>query len=654
MKFKPNYLLFIPLLLISQLAQAQLRVARLFSNNAVLQRQKPIPVWGWANAGQSITVSIAGQSQSTKADATGAWRVSLPALEAGGPHNLNITDGTSNLQISEVLIGEVWLLSGQSNMEWRLRSAKDYAKEKKDANYPNIRHFFVEHEVSMSPQTDLPSGSWAPASTETVGEFSAIGFLFARELYQKLNIPIGLVHSSWGGSQIEGWISKEAMLGSTELASYAKNMPSNWLEADAQIDARLRKQVFGQEGFNPDLAYEAKYTSQGYDYGKWTSTSPLGQWDWKGYFSYRGTGYMAKNIEVTAAMAAKPSILGLGIQNGRNKIYINGRLVADTTITGLRTYKLPPGSWRVGNNQLVVKMEPMAEPKYYGLGLMGSPADLYLSAGNDRIDLADAWQLRPSFAEPHNYTHSANNVGTTIYNGMIAPLIPYAMRGCLWYQGESNTNRAYQYRQSFPLLISDWRKRWADDFSFYWVQLSSYGPYPNSNQGSGWAELREAQTMALSLPNTGQAITTDIGNPADIHPTNKQDVAHRLALIALKQNYGQNIQAYSPMYQSVIFKKGKAIVNFTNTGTGLSSQDRYGYLKGFEIAGADKKFVYAQAIVKGNTVEVFYPGKKKPKAVRYAWTDAPDDANLYNSEGLPACPFRTDNWAGITYGKRYE
>ncbi|MES2797663.1 MAG: sialate O-acetylesterase [Bacteroidota bacterium] len=643
------------LLFISFVGNAQLKLARLVSDHVVLQRQKPIPIWGWTAVNQPVTVILGDSKVTTNSDASGKWLAKLPAMEAGGPYTLSVSDGKNNLSVNDILIGEVWLLSGQSNMEWRTRSAKDFAKEKKDANYPKIRHFFVEHEVTMTPQTDLKSGDWKLASEETVGDFSAIGFFFAREIFQKTNVPIGLLHSSWGGSQIEGWISKEAMLSSSELSDYAKNIPANWLEADAITDKKLRTQIFGSAAINPSFDDEAKYLKTGYDFSKWLNApSPIGQWDWKGLFSYRGKGFMAKTIDITASMAQKATVLGLGIQNSRNQIYINGRLIADTTISGIRKYNIPPSTWKTGQNQLVIKFENMTDPKYYGLGLMGNPSDLYVAGDNERVDISENWKILPSFAEPHEYIHSANNVGTTIYNSMIAPLVPFAIRGVLWYQGESNAGRAYQYRQTFPLMINDWRKAWKDDFSFYWVQLSSFGGYQNSNQGSGWAELREAQTMTLSLPKTGMAVTTDIGDPKDIHPTNKQDVAKRLAATALKNDYGIEVIPSGPMFESVSFKKGKAIITYKNIGKGLMIKDRFGYLKGFEIAGSDKVFQYAKATIVDNKVVVEFPNKKKPAAVRYAWADAPDDTNLFNSEGYPANGFRTDDWNTITKGKKFE
>lgn len=643
------------LLALHSAAFAQLKLARLFSDHVVLQRQKTIPVWGWAAPNESVKVSLSNQSQSTKADASGKWIVRFSPMEAGGPYQLTASAKSGNLTINDILIGEVWLCSGQSNMEWRVAQANNYIQEKQNADYPKIRHFFVDHEVMMTPQADLKSGEWKVCSSETVGNFTAVGFFFARELYQKLNIPVGLLHSSWGGSQIEGWISRESMLTDNELKSYAQGLPDNWTDADKIHDGKTRKNLLGSESINPSIEDEKKYFEANYDFSKWLSAgNPLGQWDWKGVWMFRGNGYMARIIDMPEDMAAKETTLGLGIQDAQNQIYVNGKLVYEGTEKGVRKISIPANTWKAGNNQLMIKFGGMVNPSWYGLGLMGTENDLYLSAGTDKISLANGWKIMPSFADKHEYVHSSNNLGTTIYNSMIAPLVPFALRGALWYQGESNAGRAYQYRTSFPLMISDWRKQWKDDFSFYFVQLSSYGDYQNSNQGSNWAELREAQTMTLSLPKTGMAVTTDVGNPKDIHPTNKQDVGHRLAVNALKFDYGQEALPSGPMYESVKFEDGKAILSFKYTGKGLMVKDKFGYLKGFEIAGDDKAFFYAKADIVGDKVVVYHPKGVKPIAVRYAWADAPDDANLYNTDGLPASPFRTDDWKGLTVGKKFE
>lgn len=646
------------LLLVNAAAFSQVRLARLFSDHVVLQRQKPIPVWGWAKPRETVRATLAGQTQQAKADASGKWIVTFSPLEAGGPHTLAATAKSGTVQVSDILIGEVWLCSGQSNMEFTVKQADHFAVEKKNANFPQIRHFNVDHELALTPQTELKTGDWKIASAETVGDFTAVGFFFARELYQKLNIPIGLVHASWGGSQIEGWISKEGMMSNAELRPTIQNLPTNWRAADSLIDVRLRQQLH----VSPSLtaADEKKYLDPGYDFTGWTKSDPIGQWEWKGMRGFTGQGYMARIIDIPGEMVNEPTTLALAENDSPNQIYINGKLIAEGVMPGVRKIIVPANTWKAGKNHLILKLGNMVTPSWYGPGLKGSADDLYVADDIQRISLARDWYLLPAFAEEHKYKRFMNNVAISMYNAMIAPLEPYALRGVLWYQGETNAGRSYQYRQAMPLLITDWRQKFGQNLSFYIVQLSSYGPNQSSNKGSGWAELREAQTMTLSLPKTGMAVTTDVGNPNDIHPTNKQDVGHRLALNALKLDYGQDINYSSPMMDKVKFEGDKAIITFTHvadgpSSPGLTAKDAYGYLKGFEIAGADKVFHYAKAEISGkNTVVVSSPHVPKPVAVRYGWADSPVDANLFSSDGLPANSFRTDTWPGVTANTKFD
>lgn len=650
-----KYALLPFLLLLTLTMTAQVRFARLFSDHAVLQRQKAIPVWGWAKPNETVRVTLADQVQSTVADTTGKWRVNFAAMEAGGPYTLSANAPSGKVSRTDLLIGDVWLCSGQSNMEWTLAQANNFAEESKTANIPQIRHFGVAHEVELMPLADLDTGQWKICTPKNVGSFTAVGFFFAREVFQKTGVPIGLLHSSWGGSQIEGWISKEAMGESEDLRDYAKNLPQTWVDADQRLERTIKHKLLGSPDANPTLADEKAYLRADYDFSKWLTADPMWQWDWKGVWAWRGNGFMGKMVEIPGDMIDKITTLGLAENYSYNEIYINGELVSAGILKGPRRILIPANTWKAGPNKLMVKMDKMIEPEWFGLGLMGSENDLFVSTELQRISLAGSdWKLMPSFAEPHTFAHSSNNVGTAIYNAMIAPLVPYAIRGALWYQGESNSGRAYQYRKAFPLMIEDWRKRWNDDFPFYFVQLSAFGPYQNSNQGSDWAELREAQTMTLRLPNTGMAVTTDIGNPHDVHPTNKQDVGKRLAANALKFVYGQDVLPCGPMYESVRFGKDDATLTFKFTGEGLIAKDKFGYLKGFEIAGDDHVFYYAEAEIKGDKVVVKHPKGLKPASVRYAWANSPEEANLFNTAGFPASPFRTDDWEGVTVKGRFE
>ncbi len=651
---KPVLLCLFSLLLTAQTI-AQVRFARLFSDHAVLQRQKPIPVWGWANPNERVSVTLADQSQQVQADTAGKWQCTFTALEAGGPHKLQASTPSGQIELVDILIGDVWLCSGQSNMEWTVAQSNNYAEESKNANFPKIRHFRVDHLVSLEPENDLASGNWEVCTPQKFGDFTAVGFFFAREVFQKTGVPIGLLHSSWGGSQVESWISKDAMLSSDVLHDYAQNLPLNWQEADLRLEKTIKKKLLGSADASPTLTDEKAYWQADYDFSKWLTADPMWQWDWKGVWAWRGNGFMGKIVDIPAEMVEQITTLGLAENYSYNEVYINGQLVNAGILKGPRRILIAPHTWLPGPNKLMIKMDRAIEPEWFGLGLMGSANDLFVSTETQRIPLNDSdWKLMPSFAEPHFFAHSSNNVGTAIYNAMIAPLVPYALRGALWYQGESNAGRAYQYRSTFPLMIQDWRSRWKEDFPFYFVQLSSFGALQNSNQGSDWAELREAQTLTLRLPNTGMAVTTDIGNPHDIHPTNKQDVGKRLAASALKYTYQQDVLPSGPMFESVQFKKDEAVLSFKFTGSGLMAKDKFGYLKGFEIAADDHVFYYAKAEIKGDQVVVRHPKGLLPTSVRYAWANAPEDANLFNKEGFPASPFRTDSWEGVTVKVRFE
>ncbi len=640
----------------SQTTFAQIKFAQIFSDNVVLQRQKPIPVWGWAKPSEDVIVLLEKQKQTAKADKDGKWMVNFKPMEAGGPFVLEASADSGKVLVKDVLIGEVWLCSGQSNMEWTVKQAKDFENEKKDADYPMIRHFFVEHEVTISPEKDLKKGVWVKSSSETFGDFTAVGFFFARKVYKELGVPVGLVHSSWGGSQIEGWISKEGMMASDEFKDYAINFPKDWAEADARLERQLKQKLVGTADFNPTLADEKRYTNSDFDFTKWHKAGAMGQWDWQGIWAWRGNGFMAKTVEVPAEFVGKETILGLAGGFNYNEVYINGKQVFAGILKGeKREVVVPRNFWKTGENKLVVKMNKMIEPEWFGLGLMGSADDVFVKTDDKKIMIGgNGWHLMPSFAEEHTYAHSSNNLGTTIYNGMIAPLIPFSIQGVLWYQGETNAGRSYQYRKAFPLLINDWRSKWNDDFYFYFVQLSSFGSNQSSNVGSGWAELREAQTMTLSLPKTGMAVTIDIGDANDIHPVNKQDVGLRLAANALKQTYGKDVPFSSPMFDSVKFVEELAFVSFKFTYDGLTARDKFGYVRGFEIAGDDKKFHYAKAEIEGFKIFVWNKNVKNPVAVRYAWSEAPIDANVYNSAGFPLSPFRTDDWNGVTINSKFK
>jgi len=465
---------------------ADVRLPQIFADGMVLQRNQPIAVWGWADPGEPVKVNLNNQRQETTANADGKWKLTLSPEEAGGPFQL-VVSGKNTLTLSDVLIGEVWICSGQSNMEWVVANSNNAEQEIANANYPQIRHVKIPRKTAGAPQDDIGEPlEWQEANPKNVGDFTAVGYFYARELQKQLNVPIGLINTSWGGTIVETWISKEAL----------------------EKDKSLKKAV--------------------------------------------------------------------------------------------RVYESVP---------------------------------------------ADTIQQN---ADPNRYP-------TLLFNAMINPLIPYTVKGAIWYQGESNAGRAYEYRTSFPMMIKDWRKRWGlGDFPFYFVQLASFkAAGGTSATGSTWAELREAQHLTLSLPRTGEAVITDIGNTDDIHPRNKQDVGKRLAAIALHDSYGKDVVYSGPEYKQQKISGNQVTIYFDHVHSGLTAKGS-DKLIGFEIAGADQHFYPAEARIEGETIVLSSSSVTNPKAVRYAWADDPGTSNLFNNEGLPAVPFRTDKWTPATKDAVYE
>jgi sialate O-acetylesterase len=651
-------LLFILVLSTITTAFGQLKVARVFGDHMVLQREKPVKVWGWATKGDKVELILHQQKVSTKADANGKWMAEFAAMNAGGPYELLVKSKKEEVKLSDILIGEVWLLSGQSNMEWRVKDSDSAQVEIANANYPAIRHFEVAHELAFEPEGDLTTGDWKIASPETVGDFSAVGYFFARDLTEKLGIPVGLIHSSWGGSQVEGWISEKAMQVSDVLHYYPAAMARSWEEDARRQEKKLINQAYGSPDFDTKSVNETTYLQPDYEYSQWKlNVNPVGNWDWQGIWGFRGSAYIQRMVAIPAELTTTETTLNFSKINSNLTVYVNRKKVfeGDAGRENL-ALKIAAGTWEKGDNSILIKIGPLNQPAYQGMGFEGPWTDFSIKGGGQSIPLLNTrWNMMPSFQTPRTYAHLMNNVGTTLYNAMIAPLIPYTIAGALWYQGESNAGRAYQYRKSFPLMINSWRQDWGYNFPFLFVQLASFGPFQSSNQGSDWAELREAQTMTLSLPKTGMAVTTDIRDPNNIHPTNKQDVGHRLALSALNVAYGQTVEQSGPVYKNSEFRDGKAIISFDYVSESMAIRDKYGYLKGFEIAGADRKFYYAQAyITQDKKVVVTHPEVPNPVAVRYGWANAPMDNNLFSTSGLPAVPFRTDSWPGVTEGRKFE
>lgn len=645
-------LCFLSFIVITCSTYANVTLPKLFADHMVLQRGKQIPVWGWANANEKITVQLNAQTKTIKAGKDGKWMLTLDEEKEGGPFVLTIK-GKNTITINDVLIGEVWICSGQSNMEWIVRNTNNATAEMAAANYPMIHHFLVAKDVSPEPREDVKSGDWKVCSPETVGDFTAVGFYFARELYNELKVPIGLIHTSWGGTHSETWTSREAFENSDEFKSMIAAMPNLNLDSmSAEKNKMITKKI---QTLQPDFGKavnEDEWKNSNYDDTKWPAMQLPSLLEQKGLDGVDGIIWFRKTIEVGTEDAGKTAALQLSMIDDNDITYVNGVKVGSTNAyNAKRKYNIPAGVLKAGKNIIAVRVEDTGG----GGGVYGDESDMKITIGNHSIALSGNWLYQVASLQKGNSSVGPNDYPTLLFNAMLKPLVPYAMQGVIWYQGESNAGRAYQYRKAFPLMINDWRKQWnVGNFPFFFVQLSSFNSANgNSKDGSTWAELREAQTMTLSLPHTGMAVTTDIGTSNDIHPRNKQDVGKRLAAIALHDVYNKQIEYGGPMYQYMQVDGNKIIISFTHTGAGLVAKDKYGYVRGFEIASADKQFHYAKAMIQGDKVVVFADEVSNPVAVRFGWTDDAVEDNLFNKDDFPASPFRTDNWQGITEKNKF-
>jgi sialate O-acetylesterase len=551
-------------------------------------------------------------------------------------------------------MGDVWICSGQSNMEFHVNDVFNADKEKAASANPEIRHFYLPKDISATPKTDVKQSAWLPASPENTGAFTAVGYFFARALNEQLHVPIGLIHTSWGGTNVETWISREGLTGNPAFGDLMKNTPVLNLDSFALVSkTRVTKIVQSLQGGLPDAATAASWSAANTDDQAWLKMKVPGEWEQQQLPNFDGEVWFRSNFNMAAADAGKPAELSLGTIDDNDVTYINGTQVGATNqYNASRVYKIPAGVLKAGNNVIAVKIQDNGG----GGGFTGEPADLFVNVDGHKQPLAGNWAFRISAVVPTNSGVGPNSYPSLLYNAMINPILPFAIKGAIWYQGESNADRAYQYRTAFPLLINDWRRLWNQgEFPFYFVQLASFNSANgNSKNGSKWAELREAQTLSLNVPNTGMAVITDIGEPKDIHPRNKQDVGKRLAAVALHDTYGQNNVFSGPVYQSMQTNGNKVTLSFSSIGGGLTVKDKYGYIRGFEVAGADQQFHYAKAFVDGDKVVVYTEEVSSPVAVRYGWADDNLEDNLFNKEGFPAAPFRTDKWKGVTEEKKYS
>ena len=654
----------IPLLIIvfAAVARAEVRLPAIIGDNMVLQQGMKVRIWGSANAGEHVTVTFEKKSVSTVADAQGRWQVWIGPLKAGGPSELTV----NGVIIKNVLVGEVWLCSGQSNMEWPLINTVGGAETVAKANHPEIRLFTVEHQIAGTPLDDV-KGHWVVTTPDDAAHFSAVGYFFGRELYQHLKVPIGLINSSWGGTPAEAWTSNDALTSSPELKPILDKYESSLNVAPQAMNDYARALAQWEEKnlyIDPGNKGEALgYADPAASTTDWAKMDLPKQFESAGLL-IDGAVWFRKEVELPESWSGKDLVLRFTPIDDHDVTYFNGRKIGATgretpnSYMVLRRYVVPGTLVHAGRNVIAVRVfDSAGEGGFSRGGAMSiEPA---VNGDTEAISLRGVWDYKVELAlepkrpdwgtRPEAVGTSNQNSPSVLYNAMIAPLVPFAIRGVIWYQGESNAGRAYQYRTLFPVMIRNWRSAWGREFPFYFVQLANWHASKAEPDESDWAELREAQMMTLREPQTGMAVTIDIGDENDIHPRNKLDVGRRLAAWALSGTYRQNVIPSGPLFDHFKIDGDKVRIRFKH-GAGLKTSDG-GPVKGFAIAGEDRRFVWADARIEGDTVIVSSPKVVKPVAVRYGWADNPI-ANLYNKADLPASPFRTDDWPGVTATRR--
>lgn len=638
------YACCISALFLSLPTYCQIRLPRLISDGMVLQRNAEVKIWGWATSGEEIKIDFIGKSYSAKSDTDGKWSVLLSDLEVGGPYTMEI-NASNHISIKNILVGDVWICSGQSNMVLPMSRVRvKYEEVIAQSENSNIRYFAVPDRYDFNiVHEDLQRGDWQSADPESVLKFAAAPYFFAKTLYEKYHVPIGLINASMGGVPIEAFLSEDALKAFPEhMATAVKVKDSSYIN---QIKRRERaaSKAWYNRIYTLDKGYseEKPWYDINYDASAWPTMNLPSLWKDGGLDPVNGVVWFRKEIDIPASLANKAAKLNLGRIVDSDSAYVNGKFVGTISYQyPPRRYTIPENVLQAGKNIIVVRIISNIGD---GGFIKDKPYELIVEG--QTYDLKGEWQYQLGAKMeplPGETFFQYNPMG--LFNGMIAPLTHYSVKGINWYQGEANAERPADYCKLLPALITDWRQQWNQpDLPFLYVQLPNFME-PSAQPGeSNWALLREAQFKSLSVPETGMAVAIDIGEWNDIHPLNKEDVGKRLALAAQRVAYGEDIVSSGPIYQSSKIEGNKIIITFSSTGSGLYVKNG-GDLKYFAIAGEDKKFVWAKAKIVDNTVVVWNDTINHPVAVRYAWANNPEGANLFNQEGLPASPFRTDDF----------
>lgn len=620
-----NWALFM-LLFLGQQTFGQIKLPSLVSNGMVLQRDQATKIWGWASPGEKIRIQLGTKIIRTQADKQGNWQAQLPAYPAGGPYEIKLS-GKNEIILEDVLFGDVWLCAGQSNMVINMERVKEkYPSDIASANNPQIRNFFIPTAISkVDVQTQLPASTWLPVNPENVLKMGAVSYFFARDLYAKYQVPIGIINSSVGGTPIESWISEAGL---KEFPAYVKDTSKTIAPLIAQKKSA-------------DRGLSEKWADPSYQPKGWQRYAIPGFWEDQGLKDLNGVVWFRREIEIPAALAGMPAKLFLGRIVDADQVFVNGEQVGNITYQyPPRRYTVKNGLLKAGKNLLVIRVTNTADKGGF------VPDKRYeLIVGNQTFDLQGDWNYKVGEVFAPQIDPPAPNQfpPTALYNAMIAPFTSFGLTGIVWYQGESNVSKPEVYEHLLPTLAKDWRTQFKQpEIPFLYVQLPGFQDRNFLPSESNWAILREGQLKSLSIPKSGMAVTIDLGEWNDIHPLTKKPIGERLALAARKLAYGEKIVSSGPIYASHQIEGTRIRIHFRETGSGLAinkqDEDELTY---FAIAGKDKKFVWAKAIIEGESVVVWSDDVSEPMYVRYAWADNPDGANLINREGLPASPFQT-------------
>lgn len=634
-------------------SKADVKLPQIFRDNMVLQRDAPLRIWGTATPGEKVNVTLATQTASATADKSGNWKITLPAMAAGGPYELKV-NGKNSIVLKDVLLGDIWIASGQSNMQWSVEQSGFNEVDTAFLKNANVRLFTIDLDMDYLPEQEIKGGyGWNKVSNDNIKYFSAVAYHFGKSLNKQLDVPIGLINVSLGATSIETWMSNESLLKFPQFKAdiepvVKRNRNYDQLKSDFE---KIRDNWF-RKYYYKGIGIEQEWYKPGTDVSQWKPIAASGNtWvDEPELKNHDGAVWFRTTFDLPENYNGKTLHVGLLQVDDYDIAWVNGVKVGENFGSyNHHGYDVSMDVLKPKGNVLVVRVFDVG-----GIGgFVTSPFwGNFITNGKWIYRKGESIDAR-KFPKPDFFNATPFSSPAVLFNGNIAPLMQMTIKGVIWYQGESNADRAEEYTKLFPEMITDWRRRWnIGDFPFLFVQLANFEPELAQPANNSWAELREAQASVLSLPNTGMAVAIDLGDANDLHPHNKEGVGKRLALSAMEVVYKKNVVGTGPTYKSMKIDNDRVTIEFRSND--LVTKDKYGLVRGFQLAGSDQKFYWAKAVLEGDKVVVWSEKVAKPVAVRYAWEKNPGQLDLYNEAGLPAVPFRTDDWQGVTHGVVFQ